>query len=93
MQSQDNLAAMVAKVWYSDSVEEWDTVFCFLTNQEMGFGPRKTSRPIVERLLEGSPAQFASEKAVIDKGPGVKEIPKDKVPWCNEEPVWQFQDE
>ena len=46
----------------------------------MGFGPRKTSRPIVERLLEGSPAQFASEKAVIDKGPGVKEIPKDKVP-------------
>ena len=47
MRSQDNLAIVVAKVRYFVSVGERDTVFYFLKDQEMGFGPRKTSKPIV----------------------------------------------
>ena len=80
MRSHDNSAAVVANAQYSAYVEERDTVLCFLADQEMGLGPRKTSKPVVERLSEGSPAQSASEKAVIDRGPGVNEIPNDKVP-------------
>ena len=40
--SQDNSATMVAKARYSTSVKERDTMDCFLEDQDMGLGPRKT---------------------------------------------------
>ena len=41
----------------------------------MGLGPRKTNKPIVERLLVGFPTQSTSKNAVRVKGPGEKLIP------------------
>ena len=64
MRSQDNSAAVVAKARYLVSMEEQETVGCFLEDQEIGQGPRKTRRPVVEQQSEGSLAQSASEKAV-----------------------------
>ena len=75
IRSQDTFGAVVAKARYSASVEDRATVVCFLDDQEMGEGPRKTKRPVVERRLEGSPAQFASEKAVRVKRPDENEMP------------------
>ena len=56
IRSQDTSVAVVAKAQYSASVEDRATVVCFLDDQEMGEGPRKTKRPMVERRSEGSPA-------------------------------------
>jgi len=70
MRSQDNSAAVVAKARYSASVEDLDTMLCFLEDQEMGLGPRKTSKPVVKRRSEGFLAQLALEKAVRVKGLG-----------------------
>ena len=80
IRSQENSAVVVAKARYLASVEERVTVLCFLADQEIGLGPRKTRKPVVERRLVGSLAQSASENTVSVKGPGVKEIPRCKVP-------------
>ena len=57
------LAAVWAKHRYSASVDERATVDCFLEDQEIGLGPRKTQNPLVERQSCGEPAQFASQYA------------------------------
>ena len=80
MHSQDNSAAVVAKARYSASVEDQDTMLCFLEDQEMGLGPRKTSKPVVKRRSEGSPTQSTSEKAVRVKGLGKDECHDAKCP-------------
>ena len=60
--SQASSTAVEAKARYSASVEELETVDCFLEDQEIGFEPRKTSIPVVDFLSMGSPTQSASEK-------------------------------
>ena len=51
-----------------------------MEDHEMGLEPRKTNKPVVDFLSEGSLAQFASEKADRVKGPGERWMPKCKVP-------------
>ena len=53
--SQASSTAVEAKARYSASVEEQETVDCFLEDQEIGFEPRKTSIPVVDFLSMGSP--------------------------------------
>ena len=77
---QYNSAVVEAKARYSASVEERDTVPCFLADQEMGEFPKKMTIPVRERLSIGSPAQSESLYADKEIGPGVKAIPKCKVP-------------
>ena len=74
IRSQEIATAMEANARYSASVEEHEIVGYFLEDQETKLGSRNT-RPEVERQSEGSPAQFAFEKAIRERGPGVKEIP------------------
>ena len=50
-----------AKARYSASVEERETVGCFLETQVRGLVPRKTIYPVVERRVWGSPTQSTSE--------------------------------
>ena len=70
VRSQANLAAVDASARYSALVDERDTVDCFLEDQEIGLEPRKTKMLVVDFLSDGSPAQFASEKAERVIGPG-----------------------
>ena len=65
----------MARARYSDSVEEQETVGCFLADQVIGLEPRYTRRPEVDLRSFGSPTQSALEKTDKDKGPGVKAIP------------------
>ena len=80
MRSHANSAAVEAKARYSASVEDRETVDCFLEDQEIGLEPRKITIPVVDFLSVGSPAQSASEKAEKVRGPGAKWMPKCKVP-------------
>ena len=61
---------MDASARYSASVDDRETVDCFLEDQEIGLEPRKTKMPVVDFLSDGSPAQSASEKAERVIGPG-----------------------
>ena len=70
VRSQANLAAVDASARYSALVDERETVDCFLEDQEIGLEPRKTKMLVVDFLSDGSPAQFASEKAERVIGPG-----------------------
>lgn len=74
IRSQEISAAMEANARYSASMEERETVGYFLEDQETRLGSRNT-RPKVERQSKGSPTQFAFEKAIRERGLGVKEIP------------------
>ena len=74
IRSQEISAAMEANARYSASVEERETVGYFLEDQETRLGSRNI-RPEVEQQSEGSLAQFAFEKAIRERGSGVKEIP------------------
>lgn len=74
IRSQEISTAMEANARYSASVEERETVGYFLEDQETRLGSRNT-RLEVEQQYEGSPTQFAFEKAIRERGPGVKEIP------------------
>ena len=62
-------ATVVDSARYSASVEERDTIFCFLKDHEMGFEPRKTTSPVVDLLSLGSPAQSASLNACKSNPP------------------------
>ena len=57
-------AVAAAKLRYSASVEERDTVGCFFDNYVTRLFPRKTQIPLVDLLLSVSVAQSASEKPV-----------------------------
>ena len=48
LRSQDKSPVVVAKAQYSSLVEEQEIVGCFFKGQEIGQGPRKTRRPVVE---------------------------------------------
>lgn len=49
--------AMVTKAQYwSASVEERETVVCFLVYQEIKVDPRLTQKPVVEQRSSGQPA-------------------------------------
>ena len=74
IRSQEISTAMEANARYSASVEERETVGYFLEDQETRLGSRNT-RLEVEQQYEASPTQFAFEKAIRERGPGVKEIP------------------
>ena len=56
---------VAAKALYSASVEEREMVTCFLDFHEMSESPRKTQKPITERLESTQVAQSAFEKAQI----------------------------
>ena len=75
IQSQESSTAKVAIARYSTFVNDLYIVFYFFADHEMGLGPRKTNKPVVECLLVGSPAQSALEKAVRVKALGEKQIP------------------
>jgi hypothetical protein len=49
---------------YSASVEDLDTVACFLALQEIKFVPRNTAKPPVDLLSSKLPTRSASEKAL-----------------------------
>ena len=59
---------MFARALYSDSVEERETVRCFLVVQKIKFDPRYMANPPVDRRSSGQPAQSASEKAEREDG-------------------------
>ena len=80
VQSHANSTAVEAKAQYSASVEDHETVDCFLEDQEIGLEPRKITMPVVDFLSVGSLAQSTSEKAEKVRGPGAKWMPKCKVP-------------
>lgn len=66
---QSSSTEVVDKVRYSTSVEDLETVCCFLEDQDTGFGPRNTTNPVVYRQSFGSPAQSASLNVVKFKSP------------------------
>ena len=45
---QLSLAEVVDKAQYSVSVEDLETVYCFLEDQDTGVCPRNTTNPIVD---------------------------------------------
>lgn len=66
---------------YSALVEERATVDCFLAHQEIGFEPKNTQKPLVERRSDGDLAQSASQKAYRRNRPGPKWSPWVIVPF------------
>ena len=70
----------MARALYSASKDDLDTVVCFLDDQEIGLDPKKTIKPAVDFLSQGSLAQSAAIKAERLKGPGERKIPWWRVP-------------
>jgi hypothetical protein len=56
------VASVIA--FYSTSILDRDTVFCFFAHHEIRFEPRNTVKPPVDFLSSEQPAQSASEKAL-----------------------------
>ena len=54
IQIQHNSIAVEAKAIYSTSVEDLETVACFLADQVMGQLPKKTTIPVMEFQSTGS---------------------------------------
>lgn len=48
---------------YLDSPKECETVCCFLDFHEIRDSPRKIQNPVIDLLVSGQEAQFASAKA------------------------------
>ena len=82
---QSNSTEINDKAWYSTSVDYLKTVCCFLKDHKIGLLPKKTTKPVVDLLSLGSPAQLASLKAFNYKSPLVYDIPNCMVPfrYCN----------
>ena len=59
---QSNSAEVNDKARYSASVEDRETICCFLDDHEIGLLPKKTTKPVVDRLSLRSPTQSASLK-------------------------------
>ena len=78
---QSNSAEVKDKARYSASMEDRETVYCFLEDHEMGLLPKKTTKPVVDLLSLGSPAQSASLNAFNCKSPRVYEKPNLRVPF------------
>ena len=55
---QNNSAAEDANALYSASVEDLETVDCFLADQVIGQLPKKTTMPEIDLRSTGSPAQI-----------------------------------
>jgi hypothetical protein len=73
-------AIVLAIALYSASVEDLDTVACFLELQDIRLEPKKTHNPPVDRLSSGQPAQSELEKAckLVDESFRIKS-PRDNV--------------
>ena len=54
----------VSNALYSASVDDRDTVGCFLELHEIKFGPKKRAYPPMERRSSALPAQLASVKTL-----------------------------
>lgn len=67
MNNQSNSHPVDAIDLYLDSAEDPDIVCCFLDFQEIKEDPRKTQKPVMERLVSKQPAQSASQKALRRK--------------------------
>lgn len=61
--SQTISLVVLAKARYSASAEDREVVDCFFDFQETNESPRKTQKPVTERLVSGQEAQSASQKA------------------------------
>lgn len=72
---------MVDIALYSASVNDRDTICCFLEYQEIGLDPKKKTKPVVDCLLLGSYAQSASLNALSDKSLLEYVIPQCWVPF------------
>ena len=66
---QSNSAEMNDKARYSASVEDQETIYYFFEDHEIGLLPKKTTKPVVDRLSLGSPTQSTSLKAFNCKSP------------------------
>ncbi|GKG06848.1 hypothetical protein Tco_0329817, partial [Tanacetum coccineum] len=64
LRTQAVSATALATPRYSASVLEREVTCCRLEDHEMRLSPRKTQYPEVEHLVEGHPAQSASEYAM-----------------------------
>jgi hypothetical protein len=54
--SQINLAVAIAKLRYSASIDERDTIACFLEDKDTKLDIRNTAKPVVDFLSSGQPA-------------------------------------
>jgi hypothetical protein len=54
---------VTARLRYSASVDDRETVGCFLADQEIKLGPRKIAKPVVDHRSSGQPAQSTSQYA------------------------------
>ncbi|KAL4590284.1 hypothetical protein LXL04_003211 [Taraxacum kok-saghyz] len=53
-----------AMALYSASVEDLETIFCFLVFQDMSRSPKNTQKPVMDLLISLQPAQSESLKAL-----------------------------
>ena len=60
-------AAKSANALYFDSIDDLDTTFCFLEDQETKVSPRKTQCPAIYFLSSMIVAQSTSEKPVMSR--------------------------
>lgn len=65
--SRTSSQVVEATARYSASVEARETTVCFFVRQGIGLVPRVMKNPVVERRVEGQPAQSESEYADILK--------------------------
>ena len=75
MQIQHNSATVEAKARYSVSMEDQETIACFLADQVIGQLPKKTTIPVMDLRLTRSPTQSTSLYADKVEGPRVKARP------------------